>query len=201
MSNKALSISLLGFVFLIAACGTVAPPVWETPEEPAVEDVAEVVEAAADVTHTEATAIPPTETPLPPTVTPVPPTATEVPPTVTPTAAPQDPIALLVSLSDPANGEALFSTFYDQASFACSTCHNVVNEERLVGPGLLNVSERAQTRVEGEAAERYLYNSIVNPNAYVVEEYVESLMPQVYMDILDEQEIYDLIAYLLTLTG
>lgn len=199
MFNKVLSISLLGLVFLIAACGTVAPPVWEVPDEPTVAEIAQVVDAA-NVSQAEATAIPPTETPLP-TVTPVPPTATAAPPTATPTAAPQDPIALLVSLSDPANGETLFNTFFDDAGFACATCHNEDSEEKLVGPGLLNVSVRAQTRVEGQVAERYIYNSITNPNAYVVEGFPENLMPHVYPDILSDQDIYDLIAYLLTLKG
>jgi cytochrome c2 len=106
-----------------------------------------------------------------------------------------------VSQSDPEHGKQLFNTFFDQAGYMCATCHRVDSEEKLIGPGQLNVGVRAATRVPGQVAERYIYNSITNPQAFVVPGYPQNLMPQVYSKIFSEQDIYDLIAYLMTLRG
>lgn len=195
--------SLITSLF-IAACGTVATPVWEQPTQAAVS----VADAGQPATPTVA----PTDTPVPtptPTVTP-PPTDTPVPATDTatpsPTPAPTDTPAevasreeLLVSLADPENGETLFNMFQADAGFACSTCHHADSEERLIGPGLLGIASRAETRVEGQSAVEYIYNSIVDPEAYIVETFPEGVMPQNWAEIYSEAQIYDIIAYLMTL--
>jgi cytochrome c2 len=100
---------------------------------------------------------------------------------------------------DPAAGEVLFVTFQAQANFACNSCHHAASEDRLIGPGLLHVGQRAATRVEGQSAEEYLRNSILHPNDYVVPDYPANLMPLVYVDIFTEEEVNNLVAYLLTL--
>jgi mono/diheme cytochrome c family protein len=102
--------------------------------------------------------------------------------------------------ADPANGKQLFNTFQPAAGIACATCHRVDSEERLVGPGLLDVGKRAQTRIQGLSAVAYLRRSIVNPSAYVVEGYAD-LMPKNWGQVFSEKQIDDLIAYLLTLRG
>ncbi|RMG87945.1 MAG: hypothetical protein D6712_04620 [Chloroflexi bacterium] len=102
---------------------------------------------------------------------------------------------------DPARGEELFNEFIADVSFACATCHNANSEDRLVGPGLLNVGEHAATRVDGLSAEEYLHQSIVDPSAFVVEGFPDNVMPKVYGDIFSEQDIQDIISYLLTLEG
>ncbi len=51
--------------------------------------------------------------------------------------------------------------------------------------------------MQGESADEYLHQSLVEPNAYVVEGYVEGVM-QSYKD-LSEAQLNDLVAYLLTL--
>jgi cytochrome c2 len=48
---------------------------------------------------------------------------------------------------DAANGELLFNTFQADVGFACATCHRADSEERLIGPGLLNIGVQAATRV------------------------------------------------------
>lgn len=143
----------------------------------------------------------PTATPLPPTTTPLPEptlTATLLPPTAAP-AVEQPEAASVVVDGDAANGQVLFNTFQPAASFACSTCHLVVSEDRSVGPGLLNISVRAETRVPGQGVYEYLHESIVNPDAYIVADFVGALMPANWAEIYTEQEINDIIAYLLTL--
>lgn len=100
--------------------------------------------------------------------------------------------------ADAANGQRLFNTFQPAAGIACSTCHRVDSEERLVGPGLLNVGTRAATRVKGQSAIAYLHDSIVNPSAYVVEGYAD-IMPKTWGKVFTEAQIDDIISYLLTL--
>ncbi len=189
------AVFLLVVALVVVACGTAVTPVFEEPDEEA------VVEAESQVLEV---AVQPTETPIPPTSTPEPTAipATEVPteaPTEEPTVAPSDPLVRLIASRDAANGEALFNQMYSELGFACATCHHVAVPENLIGPTMLNIREIAATRVEGEIAERYLYNSIVNPNDYIVEGFVEGVMPANWTDVLTDPEIYDIIAYLLTL--
>ncbi len=203
--SRLLRVTPIFILLLVAACGTVATPVWS--------EQAQGTQVALAATSDHETAIAPTVTPQPPTATPtdVPPTATSVPATATivptsepPTATTVPPTASPVPVAaapsgDSANGKVLFEKFYDQVSFACATCHHVDSEDRLIGPGLLNISTRAATRVEGEDALTYIHTSIVNPSAHVVTDYPDGLMPQVYEQILSEAEIQDIIAYLFTL--
>lgn len=119
-------------------------------------------------------------------------------------AAPEDTAETVseTAVGDAEAGQVLFNTMYAEAGFACATCHNPNSEDRLIGPGMLGLAERAATRVADQSAADYLHNSIVNPNDYIVEgnpEYPENLMPQVYADLFTEEEINNLVAYLLTL--
>lgn len=134
------------------------------------------------------------------TSTPLPPTASQEPdPTLTATPLSEQPAADEAFDGDAANGEVLFNTFQAEAGFACATCHRPDSEARLIGPGLLNVGTRAETRIEDLSAVEYIRTSIVNPGAYVVESFPDALMPQNWAEIYVEDEINDLIAYLLTL--
>lgn len=201
MTNKLMRAMLLLIVASFAvACGTQATPVFEAPDEEAIVEVnaanADGEEVAVVPTATiEPTDIP-TEAPTDiPTIEP-----TEVP-TEEPTAAPSDPIARLIAVRDAANGEMLFNEFFAQTGFACSTCHQVAAPGQLIGPSMYGIKNIAGARVEGEVAERYLYNSIMHPNDYVVEGFVEGVMPQTWGEVLTETEIYDIIAYLMTIEG
>lgn len=99
--------------------------------------------------------------------------------------------------SDAQNGEVLFNTYQPGAGFQCATCHSATSEARLVGPGLWNVAKRAAARDQNPI--EYLYTSIANPGSFVVEGYPDHLMPQTWDEIYTEQQIYDLVAYLLSL--
>lgn len=103
------------------------------------------------------------------------------------------------TVGDPASGEVLFRTFQSEVGFMCATCHWTDSEDRLIGPGLLNVPLRAQTRVAGQDAVDYLFESIIDPDAFVVDNFPAGLMPQTWEDVYTEDEIHDLVAYLLTL--
>ena len=69
----------------------------------------------------------------------------------------------------------------------------------MVGPSWHIVGATAGTRVDGESAEAYLYQSIVSPNAHVVEGFQPSLMPPTYRDTLTASQLADILAYLLNL--
>lgn len=81
----------------------------------------------------------------------------------------------------------------------CSTCHSLEKDIKMVGPSWYNIGNIAAERVAGENAALYLYNSIIHPNQYVVETFLPGLMPQTYAEQLSEEELANLLAYLLTL--
>jgi len=111
------------------------------------------------------------------------------------------PIDRMVSLRDTLNGQALFNTFQDAANYACSNCHLPDSEETNIGPGLLNIKDRAASRVPGQSAAEYIYQSIIDPLAYIVEGFDPELMPKNWQEIYTQLEIFDIVAYLLTLEG
>lgn len=79
---------------------------------------------------------------------------------------------------------------------ACSTCHTL-DGTTLVGPSFEGISERAGDRIEGMSAEEYLHQSIVDPSVHLVEGY-DDLMPDVYGDQLSEEQVNELVAFLMT---
>lgn len=109
-----------------------------------------------------------------------------------------DEIILDIRAADPTNGEMLFN-MQTEAGFACSNCHLVDSAQRLVGPGMYGLPQTSTQRVADDVPERYLYNSIVHPNDYLVAEYPENVMPANYIEILTEDQVHDIVAYLMTL--
>ena len=186
MKRNVLFITLILLSLMAAACGTIATP---TPEAVEVEPVAE---EAVDA-EGEAVAAAPTETAIAPTEAP----------------AADDQVAQFVGLfGDAARGEELFNVQYETeiGIWSCALCHNVDIPDVKIGPSLLGLPDRAGERVEGEVAERYIYNSILHPYDYFVEGYEgedQQRMPPNYEELLvrngNEQDVYDLIAYLMTL--
>ena len=71
----------------------------------------------------------------------------------------------------------------------------------MAGPTWYGLAETAATRIDGESAASYLYNSIVNTNDFIVEGYAANIMLQTYGETLSDRDLSDLIAYLLTLEG
>lgn len=115
-----------------------------------------------------------------------------------PSAAPTASPSSISGGGDPKNGERLFQMFQPAAGISCAACHRVDSEERLVGPGLLNVSIHAAGRIPGKSAEQYLRESILDPSAYVVDGY-QDLMPKTWSKVFTPQQIDDLVAYLMAL--
>lgn len=183
---------------VLAGCGTYATPVWQATITPTAVAIADA-SGSQSVVQT----IAPTETPIP-TTTPEPtaiPTEESTPTQEPTTAQVASPIDRLVAISDVENGETLFNMQQPSIGFACSTCHHVDQETQLIGPGLLNIKDRAATRVDGQSAAEYMNNSIHNPNDFIVEGFPEGVMPQNWSDVYSDSDIFDIIAYLMTLEG
>ncbi len=98
-----------------------------------------------------------------------------------------------------ASGEAL------AMSQACVNCHVT----QALGPAWLTdpkIGARAETRFTesgytgaAASAQEYLVESIVLPDAHVVEGYADNIMPEDYGSKLTPQQMADLVAYLLSL--
>jgi mono/diheme cytochrome c family protein len=100
----------------------------------------------------------------------------------------------LVSAALPARGQQL------TVANACIACHAVDPQTTMVGPTWGQLAITAETRVAGLSATEYLYQSITQPNAHLVEGYVAGLMPQTYAESIPEADLATIVAYLLTLT-
>lgn len=97
---------------------------------------------------------------------------------------------------DAARGAALFVENVNGAP-ACSTCHTL-DGTTLVGPSFQDYAAHAPVTDAGaESLEAYTYTSIVQPSAYIVSGFGNTMYNQ-YQRQLSPQEIADLIAYLLT---
>ena len=97
-------------------------------------------------------------------------------------------------------GEQLFTNSRIGPNTGCQICHSLERDRRLVGPSLAGIGSVAGDRVPGLSAAEYLRQSILEPDAYVVEGYPAGQMLGGYEDTLTEQEIDALVLFLLTMT-
>jgi mono/diheme cytochrome c family protein len=100
------------------------------------------------------------------------------------------------AVGDAAAGESLFN---GGAQPGCNTCHSLEPGVKLAGPSLAEIGAEAGSRVSGQSAEEYLRTSVMEPNSFVVEGFTANIMPATYDDQLSEQEVNDLVAYMLSL--
>ncbi|MCS6826170.1 MAG: cytochrome c [Caldilinea sp.] len=107
---------------------------------------------------------------------------------------PED-FAAALAAANPANGEQIALVR------GCVGCHSLDPNVALAGPTWHNIGDTAVSRVRGESPALYLYESIVNPNAFVVPNYPANVMPANFGELLSTQELADLVAYLLSLSG
>jgi mono/diheme cytochrome c family protein len=87
---------------------------------------------------------------------------------------------------------------------ACASCHGepAVPRSNAAAPHLGGIGARAAQRVRGQSAEQYLYESLLDPDAFVAKACdgpgpcAQARMPP-YGETLSAQEVADLVAYLL----
>lgn len=102
-------------------------------------------------------------------------------------------------IGSPETGQEIFERLVLADGAGCVTCHSREPEVTLVGPSLYGVAATAAKRVKGVIPANYLYLSIVEPSFYVVEGFAADVMPNHYADALSEQDLTNLVSYLMTL--
>jgi cytochrome c553 len=99
-------------------------------------------------------------------------------------------------------GKSLYNqaTIGKRSAEGCTSCHKYDASEgdEKKAPFTKGTAARAESRVAGMSAEEYVVESIMNPDAYVVENYKAGDMYAKWKEDLSEQEIKDLVAYVLT---
>lgn len=79
----------------------------------------------------------------------------------------------------------------------CGGCHTIDGlTSGTTGPNHNTIGTTAATRVEGQSAEEYIRQSILDPSAYVVQGF-EDLMIKTYSVMISPSEMDDLVAFLL----
>lgn len=96
-------------------------------------------------------------------------------------------------------GKELFAQTVIGTQAGCSTCHSLEPGVTVVGPSLAGIGSRAGSAVPGLSAEEYIRQSILEPDAHLVEGFPAGTMPKVWGTELSEEQLNQLIAYLLTL--
>ena len=109
-----------------------------------------------------------------------------------------------LEIGDPERGSEIHETgaglIGRDSGIGCSACHSLdgsVGKGVTQGPSFQGISERAGDRVPELSAVEYLRQSIVDPSAYVVEGFGDN-MPKSFRLFLSEEDIDDLVAFLLT---
>ncbi|MCB9419819.1 MAG: cytochrome c [Ardenticatenaceae bacterium] len=100
--------------------------------------------------------------------------------------------------ADAAAGEKLFASAVIGTQAGCITCHRWTPDEVIVGPSMAGIAD-AGDREAGKSAEDYIRESILTPDTYLVEGFPAGTMPQVWGDELSDEQLNQIVAYLLTL--
>ncbi len=107
---------------------------------------------------------------------------------------------LLLPIGKPARGKQLYD-----AVFGCVACHGDIETPGTnnVGPHLAGIGASAASRVEGLPAAQYIYQSILEPNAFIAPDCKHGLpceqpsaMPE-YGTLVSLENVADLVTYLL----
>lgn len=102
--------------------------------------------------------------------------------------------------ADPEKGEALFQQPLLAGAAGCTACHSLAPDVVLVGPSLHGIATTAETRIPNVRPDNYLYLAITNPDQHIVDGYSPSIMPNVYATELTQEDINNLVSYLMSLT-
>ena len=103
--------------------------------------------------------------------------------------------------SDASEGEKLFNSATIGSDPGCATCHSLTPDKVIIGPSLAGIA----TDASGDAADRGITTEamlkimITDPNDEVVEGFPADTMPQDFATQLTDQQLNDVIAYLMTL--
>lgn len=102
----------------------------------------------------------------------------------------EEVVLALLENANPAQGDALINQ-YD-----CGACHRI-GAANGIAPSFVGIAARAEDERPPLSAAAYLYESILEPQAHIVDGFLGS-MPQNYRSRLTDEQIGHIIAYLLT---
>jgi nitric oxide reductase subunit C len=91
---------------------------------------------------------------------------------------------------DVAAGKALFEKTVLEGNAGCITCHATEPGKTIVGPSLAGIASKG---------EDFIHESIVNPDSDVTEGFPAGTMPPDYGEKLSDQQINQLVKYLMSL--
>lgn len=97
------------------------------------------------------------------------------------------------------SGKELFEKATLGSAAGCKTCHSLEPGVVIIGPSLAGIGNLAGSRVEGSSAEQYLEESILKPDAYLVDGYPAGVMPKTYASQLTPEEVDSLVGFMLSL--
>ena len=80
----------------------------------------------------------------------------------------------------------------------CGACHSTSPDTIIVGPSLAGIAAHGAQRVDGLDARAYVYSSIMQPSAHLVEGF-DDLMPKDLAKKLTGEELDSVVAYVLSL--
>lgn len=104
---------------------------------------------------------------------------------------------------DPERGRQLFGgeVAMPGGNLACIECHPVAPGaiSEVMGQNLSNIGSRAADAVPGQSAEEYLRLAVVEPDTFLSGGFQEGIHPRAYKDALSDDDVADLVAYMLTL--
>ena len=92
--------------------------------------------------------------------------------------------------ADVAAGKAIFEKTVLGSDAGCVTCHAREPGKTIVGPSLAGI---------GAKGEDFIRTSIIDPEAEITEGFPAGTMPKTFKDDLSEQELNQLVKYLMTL--
>jgi hypothetical protein len=125
--------------------------------------------------------------------TPVPVLFTELTPEQVTAGLPED-FAAALAAADLSDGPSV------ALANGCGGCHSTDPAvTTMTGPNWAVVADHAANRVPGMSPANYIYTSIINPNAHVVEGFPAGTMPAIYAQQIPMEDMASLVAYLLTL--
>ena len=184
---RLLVVSFFGFVLLVACGGSNGTEsAATTTAEPAVTATSEPVATATSEPAATSTSEP---------------TATAtVEPVATTTPISDERLAAAAAVGDIAAGQELFNEPLDGVnhSLSCSSCHTI-DGQLARNPTFVGTGTVAGDRIAGVSDVEYIRQSIVDPYAFKADgEWLSAAMPYVYADLLSEDQINNLIAYVLT---
>lgn len=117
-----------------------------------------------------------------------------------PPAIEAEPVIEPLAVGNSERGREIFESggekYPDKPQYHCIRCHSLDGTEGY-GPSLQGISARAGDRVPELSAVEYLRQSILEPDAYIIEGFSHQ-MGRIHSVLLNEEEIDDLIAFMLT---